>query len=204
MSSYRNLTLGTAIVALAGCVSGTYTPPKPMEISNRLIVDQPFDKTWDNLISHASASFFGIENFEKDSGLLTLSFRAGDADSYIDCGSFAVSTAARTYNGSYVRWTEIENAGTLEGRMNLRVRPVSRNQTEVIVNARYVFSTPRQTTGSGATARTLPAVRWVFESRTQDTQSVPSPVPGTMTTRTCQSTGRAERDILDALEAMAG
>lgn len=187
------------LLPLVGCVSGSYTPPPSADITKSIVVDSSFDETWDRLISYTAASFFGIDNFEKESGLLTLTFGSGDAVNFIDCGTFSASAGAKTYNGPYVSFMEQQNNATLTGRMNLRAVADGSEQTRVIVNARYVFSSPSYVVGSGAFATRIPAVTWSFESATSDTTTVPNSADKQNTTRTCRSTGAAEKAILDAV-----
>lgn len=199
----NRLFLAVLLMSPMGCVSGSYTPPSQSSYSNSIVVQQSFDETWESLISYASASFFGIENFEKESGLLTLSFGADDAEPYIDCGRFQFNAGANNFNGPYVQWAQLNNNATLDGRMNLRVRRLSSARSEVTVNARYIFSTPAMVFGTGIYAQRVPPVTWSFDSGSSDTNTVPNPVAGTPNTRTCVPTGRAEREILNALGASA-
>lgn len=187
-------------VMVAGCQSGQYTPPIAQDYSNTVVVNKPFDAVWGDLVSYASGSFFGIKNFEKESGLLTLSFGAGDASRYIDCGNFSVEQGANSFNGTYVQWVQQTSDAELNGAMNLLVRPLDRNNTEVVVNARYIFTIPSVVIGSGIYAQRIPTMTWSFDSRTQDTRAVYNAVPGTSATRTCQPTGVAEQEILTGVQ----
>ena len=69
---------------------GKYVPPNidDTNFKNFVITNKNFDETWISVIDFVSDSFFKIENFEKDSGLLTLSFSSKDAEKFIDCGDF--------------------------------------------------------------------------------------------------------------------
>ena len=69
---------------------GKYVPPNidDTNFKNFVITNKNFDETWTSVIDFVSDSFFKIENFEKDSGLLTLSFGSKDAEKFIDCGDF--------------------------------------------------------------------------------------------------------------------
>ena len=75
-----------AISACATVPPATYTAPTPKDYSNTITVNRDFSQTWENLIGYASQTFFAIENFEKDSGLLTLSFGSGNVSRFVDCG----------------------------------------------------------------------------------------------------------------------
>lgn len=184
------LTVVLLTVAL-GCTTGSYTPPSVQPLPNSEVVEGSFDETWDRLVSYASASFFAIDNFEKASGLLTLSFGAGDAEEYIDCGQFQIKAPAAQFDGPYVRYVQDYQGAKLVGRMNLRVQERSANQTEVTVNARYVFSLPAGNRPAGDT--------FTFNSGGSDTQAVSGNVQGTSAERTCAATGFVEDAILSAI-----
>ena len=69
---------------------GKYVPPNidDTNLKNSLITNKNFDETWTSVLDFVSDSFFKIENLEKDSGLLTLSFGSIEAEKFIDCGDF--------------------------------------------------------------------------------------------------------------------
>ena len=69
---------------------GKYVPPNidNTNFKNSLITNKNYDETWNAIIDFVNNSFFSIENLEKDSGLLTLSFGSKEAENFIDCGDF--------------------------------------------------------------------------------------------------------------------
>ena len=69
---------------------GKYVPPNidDTNFKNSVITNKNFDETWTSVIDFVNNSFFRIENLEKDSGLLTLSFGSKEAEKFIDCGDF--------------------------------------------------------------------------------------------------------------------
>lgn len=182
-----------SLLLVTGCVSGNYQAPTATDTQKSVVVDKEFDETWEDLLTYTAGSFFGIENFEKESGLLTLSFGAGDASPYIDCGTFSYERGANSYNGPYVDYVDRLGAD-LTGKMNLRVRPIAEEQSEVTVNARYVFTVPPMIQAG------MPGFSFVFDSGGSDTVTVPNPTRGTQPTRTCVPTGYAERQILEAVK----
>lgn len=194
--SAKSVSLACVVCSLlmTGCVSGNYRAPAATDAQKSVVVDKNFDETWDDLLSYTAGSFFGIENFEKESGLLTLSFGAGDASPYIDCGTFSFQRGVNSYNGPYVDYVDMRGAD-LTGKMNLRVRPIANQKSEVTVNARYVFSVPPMIQAG------VPSFSFVFDSGGSDTVTVPNPTPGTHPTRTCVPTGYAEREILEAVKS---
>lgn len=181
---------------VSGCATATYTPPVARDYSNRLVVHKSFDKTWEDLIGYASETFFSIDNFEKASGLLTLTFGAGDASRFVDCGKF--SGGPKNYEGSYVQYIQSTASAKLDGKMNLRVRSVGPEDTELTVNARYIFTIPSTTSTNFLTGApvTYSASVFSFDSRSSDTQFISGASPGTPPSRTCQPTGEAENSIM--------
>lgn len=179
---------------LFGCATATYTlPPSPTASADEYqrTYGAPFDQVWTALVDHASSTFFGIDNFEKSSGLLTLSFGAQNPDRFINCGRVRFTTPSGDVEMPYAKYL-YENLGAiLTGKMNLVVRSVSESSTIVRVNTRYVFSTP-------ATAN-VNAETFAFETTTQGYRHVRNPLPGTSPTRACRSTQVAERTILDGV-----
>jgi uncharacterized protein YceK len=186
-------TIGAALV-LSGCASvGSYTPPSSLtgdDAKNEVVVDKPFDATWASLIDYASSTFFAIDNFEKASGLITLSFGSSDPGRFIDCGQ--IVSQSGNFNGPYTTYMATQLRATLTGKMNLVVRQVDPNRTLVRANARYIFVAPPQAQVSGES--------WTFESGGQATVTVANPVSGTIPTRTCRPTYAAEKAILDAVK----
>lgn len=188
---------------VGGCATVTntvrYEPPgRPPGEAYRRTIPADYDTTWSALIDYASSNFFSIENFEKASGLLILSFEATDLSRYVDCGTWwrhyhdPREGRGFDFEGPYAVWLEREHHGRLHAKVNIRVRPVDARHTDVVVNARYVLSD-----GSGD--------RWVFSSG-ESARVALTPhnlTPGSPPTRTCQSTQRAERSILDAMARIA-
>ena len=60
------------------------------------------------LINFVNDSFFKIENIEKDSGLLTLSFGSNEAENFIDCGYFEYTLffTGEEFKGSYIDYAK--------------------------------------------------------------------------------------------------
>ena len=69
---------------------GKYVPPSidDTNFKNSVITNKNFDETWTSITDFINDSFFKIENLEKDSGLLTLSFGSKEPENFIDCGDF--------------------------------------------------------------------------------------------------------------------
>jgi len=154
------------VFVLAGCAvhgkstSVTITSPK-VEIDNEVFIDRPFSDVWDELVKELAKSFYVINNIEKTSRIINISFSTDTPEEYIDCG-----TTTRTYekgeehtkytykvvesssyklaskagqHGQFPVMANINRKTSLEGRANVYVAPED-NGTRVTVNCRYIFS----------------------------------------------------------------
>lgn len=175
-------------LSLAGCAA-TYRPPTTNldKSAYSKTVDMPFDQTWQKLIEYAAGTFFAIESYEKESGLMTLSFSSSQPSQFIDGGYWKFSNLTASFDGNYVDYLAQYHGGKLEGKMNIVLIRASDAQTRVTVNARYVYSCPPNT--------------WAFDSGGSATISVVGKTAGTADTRTLVPTHFAEQSVLKALEA---
>ena len=168
-SAVRCLSLLLLFVCPLACVgpgksSLHYQDPTAEErIKNETTFTRSFDDTWDLLIGQLGGYkfFFVINNVEKASRIINLSFSNDKPQDYVDCGiterSFAFQDEKATYNypvsGSTVykyagSWgpkddlpavTTVMRKAALEGRINIYVAPKD-NETIVTVNTRYVLT----------------------------------------------------------------
>ena len=163
----RFITIIALSLFLAGCAGKTatysldYVEPKAMTIDNELVVTSDYDKTWSDLVAEMSKSFYVINNIDKESRLINLSFTiTNNISDYVDCGisKKSFSLAGINQNVSYKTADKSENymssirnsvppnttyyklfrAPSLEGRANVYVAPRAES-TIVSVNTRYVF-----------------------------------------------------------------
>ena len=69
---------------------GKYVPPNidDTNFKSSIITNKNFEETWTSIIDFVNDSFFKIENLDKESGLLALSFGSKEAENFIDCGYF--------------------------------------------------------------------------------------------------------------------
>lgn len=150
-----------AIIAIASSLSGcatskaSYIPPAEQRIQNSKYSSQPYDQVWDQLVRQLSSDFFVINNIDKNSRLINLSFTAQKPSEFVDCGrssrSFTNLVGQHKYDyntadsASYVSTNNmghgftVKRATRLEGRVNIYVAPEGA-QTLVTVNAKYVVS----------------------------------------------------------------
>jgi len=195
----KRIIIASIIMLLPACagVKATYT--KPAEANSPeydRTVDASFDKTWNALIDYASSNFFSIDNYEKDSGLMTLSFGAGNPETYIDCGRWDAEWTnpqnyqRQSFHGSYIRYIQQAVTTTFTGKMNITVREVTPEKTRVRVNARYILASAEGNT-------------WSFDSGSSSTVSVNNPTQGISAYRTCRPTYAAEKAILSAIDELS-
>lgn len=192
MRIYSLAIIITISVFLLSCVSASYVAPDTSnpEISNySRTIDKTFDETWSALVQYAGTTFFQIDNIERSSGLLTLSFGSSNPELFITGGDWSIS-GARNFDGDYVEYLSLYSDATLNGRMNIVVQSVSEESTRVTVNARYVF-TSTDDTGT---------LSWSFDTGGSDTSRIRNPAMGTGNERTLMPTYRAELSILEAIE----
>src|SRR5262245_57370267 len=76
------------LAALAcGCASRFeyIKPPSQVATPNFKMIEKPREEVWNAAIPALGKQFFVINNLDKDSGLINLSY-AGDPEQYIECG----------------------------------------------------------------------------------------------------------------------
>lgn len=169
----RSVLTIACLVSLQGCVGGnmSYIPAnrdESINTSNSIEVDKTKEETWNKLLAGLSSSFFVINNMDKQSGFINLSY-AGDPEKYIEGGEISSSVsnlrgkrdyrfpASRAYqeyeaviDGNLVGITRKLD---LEGRINILLSEVSPNRTRLTVNTRYILNL--RVTGQNALRQSL-------------------------------------------------
>ena len=152
---YRVLAVLVA-VALAGCAGKVdyFKPGVVMATSgNFKTLNKSKDDVWKNAVPELGKQFFVINNIDKDSGLIDISY-SGDPEKYVDCGrvvsfvknahgeriyDFAGSKASQQYEIMVSpHLFNIARQMKLDGRMNLVFEEVEQGKTRVSANTRYV------------------------------------------------------------------
>jgi hypothetical protein len=147
-----------SILFLTGCAgSVNYTKPvNTAKKDNSIIINKPIDVVWKNAVPELGKQFFVINNLDKSSGLINISY-TGDPEKYIDCGHIRTSVTnlrgTRNYDFPASRANQyyeiMNNAGglyqiqrsmSLDGRMNLVFEELSKGQTRVTANTKYVVT----------------------------------------------------------------
>ncbi|WAW08960.1 hypothetical protein NB640_06580 [Oxalobacter vibrioformis] len=137
-----------AVIVLSGCATTTesYEPPKEYPVESVRIFNASFDTVWKRLVKNLSKDFFVINNIEKSSHIINVSFSSDRPSDYVDCGTYTITTTGFdpfTYkaesSSTYDDWggTAVQRT-RLEGRVNIYVAP-EKNKTEVTVSVKYVL-----------------------------------------------------------------
>jgi len=164
----RLLVVVAALVA-TGCAtqgvnSFTYKPSIASTVQNEKIVARPQAIVWDELVRELSKSFYVINNIERESRLINVSFISNSPVEYVDCGrsarhytqgtkveTFEYAIAApstykfagqRQPTPSMISYAIVQREPSLEGRSNIYVAPQQNDSTRTIVsvNTRYVLN----------------------------------------------------------------
>jgi len=173
-------------------------------------LNKNFNTVWNKVIDYSSKSFFGIDNFEKDSGLITLSY-TGSPVGYVDCGKFDYNgyisngTQVKDYFGTFQEFAQIYYNASLSGRMNILVKKNNENETYVRVNTRYVFSFSRPDPRGSWGGYSSQNHAWTFNAGDEASVglafgnydvslAISEPI-----TITCQPTYKLEKELLSVL-----
>lgn len=145
-------------LVLASCASSTmeYARPSPASVNNAVSTQESFDVLWDRLVRNLSSDFFVINNVEKASRIINVSFSTKNPEKYADCGrSFRKFINARGENvysydvAESSVYTFVNPANNiafnayrdtkLEGRANIYVAS-DKSGTTTNVNIKYVLT----------------------------------------------------------------
>jgi len=163
----KTAVLSLLTVLLVGCATkGTntqnYVKHDPKLISNEIVVNQPYQQVWDRLVKELSKSFYVINNIDKESRIINLSFSSPNPTDFVDCGetSRSYTQGGKTENYNYnvadsstvkladgaqeafAYFVILRRSTSLEGRANIYLAPLENdnNKTKVAVNSRYMLT----------------------------------------------------------------
>ncbi len=179
---------------------GKYFPPNTDDTNfkNTLTTNKNFDETWTYVIDFVKDSFFKIENIDKDSGLLTLSFGPKEPEKFIDCGDFEYTLffTGEEFKGSYIDYAKSGLLAVLDAKMNITIQKIDYESTKVSINTNYTYSTQH------ALGYYDPKLNqtYSFVSGGYQTIDVINPIKGSIPTRTCKSTNFAENVIFNLIK----
>ena len=210
-ASVLNLVLAVSVL-ITGCAHAyRYTPPSSTQnIQKSVTINEPKDKVWSRLIPALSQSFFVINNLDKESGLINISY-SGDPELFIDCGEIYSLVdnlagkrvyqfpAAKAYQEFEV-WTDVptpvRRKMVLDGRINIVVEQATAEQTRVSVHVRYAVEKRVSMLTSVVTGYSTQAI-WRDST---DSTAFNSGERGTLEGGTeCKCNGELERQIIALL-----
>lgn len=160
MKSKLTMFIATCSFALSGCLSGGVNYVKPNQAAtppvSSVIVSKPKDAVWKELIPAIGKTFWVINNLDKESGFVNISY-SGDPELYVDCGeifsrvnggssgdrvyTFKASTALYNYQAAAGQMLVlIERKMNLEGRINIIVQEISPGQTQLTINPKFILN----------------------------------------------------------------
>lgn len=190
----------------------SYTPPKAYKLESSKVVAKSYDALWAEAVPELGKQFFVINNLDKASGLINLSY-SGDPEKYVDCGSaatevsnargkrdyfFPASTAYTTYETFIPQVRQlatIQRRMSLEGRVNLIFEKLDASQTKVTANVKYILT--RQATGRLATGQFMGTDTETVSFTNSQKGQFRAPQSGNATT--CVATGALEKSVLDSI-----
>lgn len=187
------LTLSLALLSIYSCMQSptrypTYNSPTQVSYNpddRARTINKGFDEVWTALIEYVSSTFFAIKSFEKASGLFTAQFGSGNPSQFVDCGY--IKSVTKNYEGPVVDGFEKFGSINLDGAMNIFVKPISDNITQVRISARYILQAK-----DGTSSQT-----WTFDTGGEDIKQFEAVVIA------CRPTYKAERTILDGIDQIA-
>lgn len=205
-----------AVIALSACLLAACAgkveyirPVSNIELQNTKIIDKPRSQVWDFAVPELGKRFFTINNLDKSSGLINVSY-SGDPERYIDCGTITSyvqnARGERTYSFAGQKADQryevlrpnsglffIHRRMSLEGRVNLIFEEIGPSKTRVTANTRYVITRHqdiRTVDGRGNT---------VTDTAATNTGTV-AQIGGGEQSLECMPTGRLEQEILAAVQ----
>ncbi len=200
----RTFILAVVVILIGGC-AGKFTymqPTQNYKAINSVAVDKPRADVWKKIIPLLGGSFFVINNLDKESGLINVSY-SGNPVKYVDCGVIDSSVkdmqGRKTYNfpaaAAYVEYETmhdgenllfIKRKMNLEGRINIIVQEVSATSTLVTVNTKYVLTKDVLISNpQGQSHHANDSISF----NTNGSASFPEPI-------TCYATGALEHEVL--------
>ena len=200
-----------AVAALSGCGVGKYDYTPPMSypsITSSVTVSKPKDFVWKRLIAELSKRFFIVNNLDKESGFINVSY-SGDPEKYINCGTitsyikhlhdertftFPGSSAHQQYQMIIDMLYNVNREMTLEGRMNITVAVIDEKSTTVSSNAKYIVT--RKTQMYNPQGMMVSNTSDTINFNTGGTGVFPM-VIGRPISLTCTSNGSFEKEVLD-------
>lgn len=216
-------------MVLTGCAtqgvnSFNYTAPTFTQIKNEAVVQKPYSQVWDKLVKEISKSFYVINNIDKESRIINISFGTNTPADFVDCGyshrtytqgekvdtfDYEVAGASQFKiagnqkpHPSWASYAIVRREPSLEGRANIYIAPDDKDNTNTMttINARYIWTikTKGEMFNEHASGNTVSAGRIPEETSTIsfNTNSKGEKDDGHGPKIVCISKGKLESEIL--------
>jgi hypothetical protein len=221
-----------AVAVLSGCAtqgvsSFKYLERSPTRVANEITISKPQPRVWDGLVKELSKSFFVINNIDKESRIINLSFSSNSATDYVECGQthrvyqqgskkevydYDVAgpatfkfAASRQAHASFAYYAIVQRETSVEGRSNIYLAPDEKDSSTTImtVNTRYILTikTRGQAYAEHVNGNVFPQENLPERTHTvmfNTNQPGQGGSGGEMIT--CFSKGKLEKDILDLVK----
>lgn len=211
MRTLSTLVSACLVAACAGKVDYVRPSASASPGQNTKVIERSRDEVWASGVPALSKQFFVINNLDRASGLINLSY-SGDPEKYIDCGqitsyvknaqgertySFAGAKAQQNYEvmNPNVGLFFLDRRMNLEGRINLIFEQVGPTTTRVTANTRYVVTRTQtvRAAGGGMPQTSTETISFNSGSRA----AFPSGNDGRFSE--CAARGVLELEVLDAV-----
>jgi len=196
-----------SVIFLGGCATHSAMLSKPLahNAKTQKTVEKSFDSAWKEMVSGLSKSFFVINNIEKESGIINVSYSSDDPYEFIDCGVLNSTVDGKTTaidlsqdqtypwpyrQGVYTFAGKARRDVSLSGRVNIYLEKKGDSSTEINVNAKYVVSAVEQFFSNTGVAL----------NRVKNDTTFQTGTTGSMQNIVCRSTGQLEKQILSFVE----
>src|SRR5438309_2271374 len=111
--------LGASACATAGTQTRSLTPAPSQHVANEARVAGSSDVIWDRLVAQLSRGFYVINNIDKASRLINVSFYSDSPAEYVDCGSTdRTYTRGDEHHGYHYQYAEASSYMLGEQRNN--------------------------------------------------------------------------------------
>lgn len=209
-----------------GWSTADYNQPPARHVGSEIVVKKPFSQVWDKLVKGLAKSFYVINNIEKESRIINISFSSNSPENYINCGrtirtyeqgmerkryeynvaassNFKVARGKAGQFGQFLVTKYVNRITSLEGRVNIYVAPGQEKvRTQISVNTRYILTVDVSGYTSVQNVLGTEINRKAYPPK-KSTHSFNTNQPNrayfsqNVRNVTCNSTGQLEHDILE-------
>lgn len=215
-------------ILLVGCASqgvntAQFKEGESITVENEVTVSKPYSQVWDKFVRELSKSYYVINNIDKESRIINLSFNSNSPADFVECGSttrtftrgdqketysYKVASSAtfkaatpRQPHPAFHYYSVVRRTTNLEGRTNIYLAPDETNpsKTRVAVNTRYVLGISLkgetyQENIHGTIISSAPLTPDQFSIAFNTNKPARQDMGGTAVT--CSGNGKLEREIL--------